>query len=187
MPVTQIDPSTALIVLDLQKGVAGYPLLRPMAEIVERANALSAAFRARRLPVVIVVVDASPPGRTDQPRRARDLPADFADPVADLAVEPGDIRITKQTPGAFARTGLEERLRSLGVTQVVLTGVATGTAVDATARQAYELGFNVTVALDAMTDASADSHDHAVAKVFPRIAETGSADEIIHLLTGESA
>ena len=60
--------------------------------------------------------------------------------------------VTKRTWGAFASSDLEAQLRANGVTQVVVTGVATGTGVEATARQAYEQGFNVTLALDAMTD-----------------------------------
>jgi nicotinamidase-related amidase len=35
-------------------------------------------------------------------------------------------------------------LKARDVTQVVIAGVATGTGVEATARQAYEAGFNVT-------------------------------------------
>lgn len=41
------------------------------------------------------------------------------------------------------------RARSL---PVVIVGVATGTGVGVIARQAYELGFNVTLTVDAMTD-----------------------------------
>jgi nicotinamidase-related amidase len=73
-------------------------------------------------------------------------------------------------------------LKALGVTQVVISGVATGTGVEATARQAYELGFNVTLAVDAMTDTRQEAHDYSISKVFPRLGETGSTDDIIALL-----
>ncbi len=75
----------------------------------------------------------------------------------------------------------------MGVTQVVLAGVATGTGVEATARQAYEAGFNVTLALDAMTDVRSEAHEYSISNVFPRLGETGSSQEIIALLTGRSA
>jgi nicotinamidase-related amidase len=70
----------------------------------------------------------------------------------------------------------------LGVTQVVIVGVATSNGVEVTARQAYELGFNVTLATDAMTDSHADAHAYSVARVFPRIGETGATQEIIILM-----
>ncbi len=90
--------------------------------------------------------------------------------------------MTKRTWGAFASTDLEQRLTAVGVTQVVITGVATASGVESTARQAYEHGFNVTLALDAMTDRHADAHDNSVRNVFPRLGETGSTADVLALL-----
>ena len=90
--------------------------------------------------------------------------------------------MTKHTPGAFTHTGLEALLNRLGVTQVVVVGVATSNGVEVTARQAYELGFNVTLATDAMTDPRPDAHAWSLTRVFPRIGETGTTQEIIELL-----
>ena len=115
------------------------------------------------------------------------FPADFADFVPELEQQPGDIVVTKTTWGAFASTDLESRLKALGVTQVVVIGVATGTGVEATARQAYEAGFNVTLAVDAMTDRRPEAHDYSLANVFPRLGETGTSDQIIDLLNQRSA
>ena len=64
--------------------------------------------------------------------------------------------------GAFAKTGLEEHIKKLRVTQVMIAGFATSLGVESTARQAYELGFNVTLAVDAMTDINADAHVNSV-------------------------
>lgn len=83
---------------------------------------------------------------------------------------------------AFTKTGLETYLRSLEVTQAVLVGVATSNGVEVTARRAYELGFNVTLVTDAMTDMKQDAHAWSVTRVFPRIGETGTTQEIIDLL-----
>ena len=64
----------------------------------------------------------------------------------------------------------------------MVAGVATGGGVEATARQAYEQGYNVTIALDAMLDPRPGAHDHCVEHVFPRLAETGTAQDVIDLL-----
>jgi nicotinamidase-related amidase len=95
--------------------------------------------------------------------------------------------VTKRTWGAFASTDLEVLLKARDVTQVVIAGVATGTGVEATARQAYEQGFNVTLALDAMTDMRPEAHDYSIRNVFPRLGETGTSQEIIDLLLTRSA
>ncbi len=187
MPVTTLDPKTALIVVDLQKGVAGMVPPEAFEPVVARSRAMAEAFRVKDLPVVLVNVDGVAPGRTEQPARApATLPPGFAALVPELGARPGDIRVTKKTWGAFASTDLERQLRTLGVTQVVITGVSTGTGVEATARQAYEAGFNVTLAIDAMIDPRPGAHDHSIAQVFPRLGETGTTADILHLLEGRA-
>lgn len=183
MALTTLDPHTALLVVDLQNGLRGAPVHHPIEGVVERAQALLDAFRKAGLPVVLINVIGGAPGRTEQPPRLTGaLPEGFADFMPELDRQPGDIVVTKRTWGAFASTNLEDRLKSAGVTQVVVTGIATGTGVESTARQAYELGFNVTLAIDAMTDTRAAAHDYSILNVFPRLGETGTAQEIIALL-----
>ncbi len=141
MAVTVLDPKTALIIIDLQKGIVGMPTVHPTAEIVKRASALAEAFRRHGLPVVLVNVEAGAPGRTEMPPRVRDFPAGWADLVPELNQQPEDHTVTKRTWGAFVKTGLDEYLKGLGVTQVVIVGVSTTAGVESTARQAYEHGF----------------------------------------------
>jgi nicotinamidase-related amidase len=145
MPVTSLDAKTALIVIDLQNGIVPRPLASPMDGVVKRAAALAEAFRGKGLPVVLVNVAGGAPGRAEQPRVRPDLKPGWTDLIPELNRQPGDPGVTKHTPGAFTNTGLEDHLKALGVTQVVIAGVATSNGVEVTARQAYELGFNVTL------------------------------------------
>lgn len=187
MPITMLDPKTAVIVVDLQQGIINSPFIHPVAGVIERTCALLDAFRQRDLPVVLVSVAGGAPGRTEQPRRFSTLPEGFSDLIPELDRQASDIVVTKRTWGAFASTDLETQLKANGITQVVVTGVATGTGVEATARQAYEQGFNVTLALDAMTDARSEAHEYSLASVFPRLGETGSTQDILNLLATRSA
>jgi nicotinamidase-related amidase len=188
MALTQLDPNTALIVVDLQKGLMGASLLHPINEVVARTRALADRFRELGLPVALVNVAGTAPGRTEQPpRHTAPLPSDWIELIPELNQHPEDIVVTKRTWGAFASTDLEAQLRARGVTQVVITGVATGTGVEATARQAYEQGFNVTLAIDAMTDTRPEAHDYSIGKIFPRLGETGTSTEILDLLNRRSA
>ena len=183
MPVITLDPQTALIVVDLQKGILPSPFIHPIAGVLERTRALLDAFRARHLPVVLVNVVGRAPGRTEQPPRALPASEEFGKLAPELDRQPDDMVVTKRTWGAFAHTDLEAQLRARGVTQVVITGVATGTGVEATARQAYEQGFHVTLAIDAMSDARPEAHAYSLAHVFPRLGETGSTEDILRLLS----
>jgi nicotinamidase-related amidase len=182
MPVTTLDPKTALIVIDLQKGILSYPTVHPIGEVVKHAAALAEAFRRQQLPVVLVNVTGGVPGRTEHTRNLGTLPPDFADFLPELNQHPQDHAVTKRTWGAFTNTGLDQHLRELGVTQVVIAGVATSVGVESTARHAHENGFHVTLAVDAMTDTSPDTHTNSISRIFPRLGETGTTREIIDLL-----
>lgn len=189
MPATTLDPRTALVVIDLQHGVLAATCgPHTTADVLARTVRLAEAFRARDLPVVLVRVTAAPdgadavPGRTETPRHGGAWPAGWDEIAADLAGHPGDIVVTKRNWGAFYGTDLDLQLRRRGVTQIVLTGVATSIGVESTARAAHEHGYHVTLVTDAMTDRDADSHRHSVERIFPRLGETGTTDDILRLL-----
>jgi len=184
MPLTTLDRTAALIVIDLQKGIAAMPTAHPIAEIVARSTQLAKAFRAQGLPVVLVNVTARAPGRTDTawPRAA--FAADWAELVPELDSQTSDMLISKQCVGAFSQTPLQDQLQQRGVTQVFLTGVATSAGVEATARSAFDYGYNVVLVTDAMTDRDADSHRHSVEKIFPRIGETETTENVLKRLRG---
>ena len=187
MALTTLDPVTALLVVDLQKGIVGMAAKERTADVVDRARLLVETFRRHGLPVALINVNGGAPGRTEQPRpKLGALPEDWTDFIPELNRQPTDLVVTKRTWGAFASTDLERRLRAAGVTQVVVLGIATGTGVEATARQAYELGFNVTLAIDAMTDPRPEAHDYSLRHVFPRLGETGTSQEIVDLLQTRS-
>jgi nicotinamidase-related amidase len=187
MAVSAFDANTALIVIDLQKGIVSRPTDHPIAEVLKRAGDLAGAFRRHGLPVVLVNVAGGAPGRAEQSRNLGDLPAGWADLAPELNQQPKDHLVTKRTWGAFTNTDLEKYLKGLGVTQVVIAGVATSIGVESTARHAYELGFNVTLATDAMTDMNRDAHANSVTRIFPRLGETGATEEIIALLEKRGA
>jgi nicotinamidase-related amidase len=90
--------------------------------------------------------------------------------------------VTKRTWGAFHATDLDAQLHVHGVTQVVLTGVATSAGVESTARAAHEHGYNVVVITDAMTDASAEAHANSVERIFPRLGERATTSEVLERL-----
>jgi nicotinamidase-related amidase len=124
------------------------------------------------------------PGRTEAAARSNrgPWPANGDQIVDELAGHPGDLIVTKRNWGAFYGTDLDVHLRRRGITQIVLTGVATSFGVESTARAAYEHGYNVTLATDAMTDLSGEGHENALTRVFPRLGETGTTAEILALL-----
>jgi nicotinamidase-related amidase len=178
-----LDPkTTALVLIDLQNGILGRKLAPISADdLVARGKTLAAKFRDARAPVVLV--NAAP--KLDGPERQVDepsalprvLPAGFADLAPGLD-EPGDILITKSTWGAFFRTDLDAELTSRGIRTIVLGGVATHVGVDTTARQAWELGYELVIARDATTSGAVEPHEATMRHIFPRIARVADADAL---------
>ncbi|MGC4986436.1 hydrolase [Streptomyces sp. DT193] len=190
MAVTTLDPRTALVLIDLQHGIVGNPGLAPhaAADVVERSVRLADAFRGHGLPVVLVRVTAAAdgadaaPGRIDGQSRGRSFPEGWDVIVDDLAGHPEDITVTKRNWGAFYGTDLDLQLRRRGITQIVLAGIATSIGVESSARAAHEHGYHVTLATDAMSDLDPETHRNSVERIFPRLGETGTTEEIVELL-----
>lgn len=186
MPLSQLDPYTALIIIDLQKGVVAMPTAHPSSDIVAHASALARAFRARRLPVVVVNVTGVVPGRADS-NPPFSPPADWSELVPELELQASDYRISKQRWGAFIGTGLHDHLQAAGVTQIVLCGIATSIGIESTARNAHELGYHVVLVEDAMTDRIAEAHANSVQVIFPRIGEVTDTASVLQALQARPA
>lgn len=182
MPITELDNSVALLVIDLQVGTLAAELAHPIESVVSNAAMLVSAFHARDLPVFFATVTGTPAGRTQYSSGAREFPAEFAQLAPGLEVLPRDTLLLRNTWSAFASTTLHDQLRALGVTQVFLTGVATSFGVESTARDAYDLGYSVAIATDAITDRSLDAHSGSVNRVFPALGQLGATAEITTLV-----
>ena len=181
------DPnSTALVLIDLQKGVVAR-LLAPNSapDVLKTGIDLARLFRGAGAPVVLVNVGWSPDYKdalsqpVDQPMQSPPggYPPDFMELAEGLA-RPGDIRITKRQWGAFHGTELDLQLRRRGIQTIVLGGVATNIGVESTARQAWELGYAVVLAEDATSGQSAEMHGFAIKNIFPRISRIMKASAI---------
>ena len=182
-----IDRSkTALVVIDLQKGIVGRKTAPRTSDIVvKNAVALAEAFRKNGMPVFLVRVSPSPDGK-DALRPVADAPMptytpaiDWADIVPEMGPKSGDLVITKHQWGAFFGTELDLELRRRGIVTMVLCGISTNIGVESTARFAYEYGYNQIFAEDAMSALSAEEHMFTVSKIFPRIGLVRKTKEIL--------
>jgi nicotinamidase-related amidase len=190
MSVLSIDTSkTALVVIDLQKGIAERQVA-PYASgvVIKNAVALADAFREKGMPVFLVRVTPSADGK-DALRPIADLmmqmqtpPSDFADIVPELGPKPSDFIITKHQWGAFYGTELDLELRRRGITTMVLCGISTNIGVESTARFAYEYGYHQIFVEDAMSALSAEEHLFTITKTFPRIGLVRKTEEIVAAL-----
>ena len=182
MPITELDPTVALVVIDLQVGTLANPTAHPASDVVAHAVELLSAFRERQLPVVLTNVSGTPAGRNAYGSGACEFPEQWSALVPDLDQQPTDLTVTRATWSAFAGTDLDATLRALGVTQLVIAGVATSFGVESTARDAYDRGYNVAIAENAITDRSIEAHTSSTTGVFPTLGQVGTSAEIVSIL-----
>jgi nicotinamidase-related amidase len=182
MPLTKLDNIPALVVIDLQKGITSLPTVHPATNIIERAAQLARAFRERGLPVVLVNVTAAAPGRKEVGRPNLSFAPDWAELVPELDQHAEDYLLSKQRLGAFIGTSLQDYLQQRGVEQIFLAGISTSAGVESTGRSACDHGYNVVFVVDAMTDRDPDAHRYSVEKMFPRLGETETTDNVLKML-----
>jgi nicotinamidase-related amidase len=138
-----VSNQTALLVLDAQVNMfapeapvyAGDVLLQRLAALIDRA-------RAQQVPVVYIQNNGGE-GDPDQPG----TPGWQIHPA--VAPRPGDIVLQKGTPDAFHDTPLQILLAAQRIRRLVIAGLQTDYCIDATCRQAEEMGYDVTLAADA--------------------------------------
>jgi len=100
----------------------------------------------------------------------------------ELAPVDGEPVVTKLTVSAFTSSNLDQLLRNLGLTQLVVCGVSTSHCVDLTARDAADRGYEVVIAEDACVEDTPELHEMSLklfAQLFGRVAS--SADVIDEL------
>lgn len=180
---------TALVVIDLQKGIVGMPAApHDTASVVARAAHLADECRARGVFVVLVHVGASPDGR-DGLRPVLDEPVQWRSPepgwdeiVPPLGPKPGDHVVRKRQWGAFYGTDLDLQLRRRQVNTILLCGISTNLGVESTARDAYERGYQQVFVEDACAARTAEEHAFVFGTVFPRIGRARSTEEVVAAL-----
>ena len=184
---------TAIVVIDMQKGIAGLPGGAPhtkSAVIANAARLLAAARTAGAQPILVHVGGAADGAdrlkpTSDQPMRSTvALPPGWSELIPELDRQPGDIVILKRQWGAFYGTDLDLQLRRRNLTTIILCGISTEFGVESTARDAYERGYELIFAEDAMTGSTAESHANSVGRIFPRMSRVRSTEQILAALKG---
>ena len=181
---------TALVVIDLQKGITAMPTQPHAAkDVIHNAAQLAAAFRHHQMPVFLVHVATSPDGKDRlNPvvdvtwNRSGPMPPDWSEIVPELGPEPGDFIIAKKQWGAFYDTGLGLQLRRRGIHTIVLCGIATNFGVESTARFAYEYGYNQIFPEDAMSSPTKEDHAFAVTRILPRLGLVRHTQDVLDAL-----
>ena len=189
-PLHFLPRETALVLIDLQRGILKMPVAPHAAlDVLARASQLATAFREAGAIVVLVRVSFADDGADvlDQPRDSTVAAArtpDWDTLAPELGAGPADLVITKHQWGAFYGTELDLQLRRRGVRTIVLGGISTNFGVESTARQAFEHGYALVFVEDAMAGLSAEAHAFACGTIFPRLGRVRSTGAVLEAIRG---
>lgn len=189
----RLDPhSTALVLIDIQKGILSLPMAPHTAEqVVRQACELARQCKAAGIATVHVRVSFSQ-DYADKPNQPTDtpmvlppggLPADWAEITPALASIPADIAITKRHWSAFYGTELDLQLRRRGISTIILGGLMTNFGVESTARDAWQHNYGVVIAEDVCSSFAPELHRFSIDQVMPRIARVSGTASIIAALS----
>jgi len=191
-----LDPrATALVIIDLQKGIiARETAPHSTRQVVDNCARIGKQCEAAGALIVLVHVAFAANGAdrlaqavdATMPAPAGGTPPDWAELVPEIGALRSDVVITKRQWGAFHGTELDLQLRRREIDTIVLGGIATNFGVESTAREAWQYGYSVVVAQDACTSMSADMHAFSVEKILPRVSRVRSTDEVVAALAPAS-
>jgi nicotinamidase-related amidase len=140
------EMKTALLLIDIQNDYfpGGKMELEGPVEAAKKANELLQCFRDHSMPTVHIQHVSLKPDATFF------IPGDRGTDIHDITAHyEGEPLVQKHYPNSFRETNLLELLKEWEIERVIITGMMTHMCVDATARAATDLGFQVIIAEDA--------------------------------------
>ncbi len=180
-----LDPkTTALVLIDLQhSNIARQLAPHTSAKVVQNAVLLANVLRERGGTIIFVRVQVTEllelPVDAPFPKGSSAPPINASDLVPETGVQPHDLIVTKRQWGAFYGTELDQQLRRRGVRTIVLGGIATNFGVESTSRAAFDRGYELVFAEDAMSSISAEAHSFVVNTIFPHMGRLRSTEQIV--------
>ena len=173
------NPHTALLVMDVQGAIV--KMINEETPFFDALKKAIKSARSSKMPVIYIVIgfrngypEMSPNNKSFNLLKSAgmDLVSEEATKIHQtIAPEEEDIVIVKKRTSAFTGSDLEVVLRSLGIKNIVLTGIATSGVVLSTLREAADKDYSITVLSDCCADRDDEVHRVLITKVFPRQAE----------------
>ena len=171
-----IDPAhAALLIIDVQNYCAGAKaekseyFLRSLRDtVLPNVRRLQFACRGAGIEVIYSVIEnMTRDGRDrslDYKISGIDVPRGSSDAqvLDEIAPAEDEMVFRKTSSNLFISTNIDYVLRNLGVRSLIIAGIMTDQCVESAVRDACDLGYLVTVVIDACTTTSAERHEQSL-------------------------
>lgn len=107
--------------------------------------------------------------------------------LREVAPLPGELVVTKTCTSVFLGSHMDRYLRNMGISNLIICGVATNGCVESAVRDASDLEYGVLVPEDACATLSQQDHDIAINAMDPLYARVMSTEAILEKMERECA
>lgn len=196
------DSDFAQVFQKLAPGAIDGYFQRVSSTVLPKIQQLQQCFRSCGLPVIYCVFGSYAQDGRDLPcwlkdwdKAALHLFGRRLNPVVNgaswqiedaIAPLPGEIIINKTSSGALSSTDLDQTLRNMGITSIVVCGLTTAVCVGLTARQTADRGFRVVIVSDACTEVSQEMHEAGLLSFSHCFGQVRRTQELTDFLASES-
>jgi len=190
-----INPATtALVVIDLDTGTMERMLQDTnVIDIIQPINAIAAALRGAGGYVAWITTPITQPSDNFRALFGEQTTQAYVQEAAsgktnavwkELDTQSADIYATKQDNSAFfpGKSDLHDQLQAHQIDTVVIVGTVTNVCCESAARDAYELGYKVIMASDALTGHANGLHEASLATIFRNFGDIRTTSDILKLL-----
>lgn len=157
---------------------------RPTQSVSSAATFLERYRASGRTPILVRTIhdEASTSPRWERKYEDRPTPCrpgtEGVKFATDLGVEPDDVVVTKHRYDGFYGTDLDTILRSNGVSEVLIGGVATNVCVESTARAAFDRDYEVTLLEDCTGSTEPDLRAATLRNVAAHFGSVRRSDDV---------
>ena len=189
-----LDPGkTALLMVHFHSdSMAVSPAVKERGTVQKARNVLDAARKAGASVIYVVVhfregyPEVSDSNRTFGPKKASGV-ASPRDPaniiISEVAPRSGEPVVATHRVSVFLGSDLEMILRSQGIQVLIVQGYSTGASVMSAVRNASDMDYQVVVVEDGCADDDATVHAVLMERVFPRMADVASSEDVVAALS----
>ena len=194
-----LDPvRTALIVVDLDSRTMEHPENGSMRELGPKINALADALRSKNGTIAWVTTPIRKASANFIALYGRDFATMHEDASiingsattvwSGLHFEANDIFAEKEGASAFfpGKCNLHANLQKKGIQSLLIVGMVTNVCCESTARDATELGYQVTMISDAMWGHKQGQHEATLATFFRNFGDVRPTEDVLQLIEQNS-
>ncbi|MFF2754760.1 cysteine hydrolase family protein [Psychrobacillus sp. NPDC058041] len=134
---------SALLIIDVQNGMflKENPVFNANL-VISNLKQLLVNARNNNIPIIYIQHNA-PTGKMLEPgTKEWEIHPEITPTIIDIIIQ-------KTTPDSFYKTKLQEELQKLDIKQLIIAGIQSEVCVDTTCRNAYSLGYDITLVTDA--------------------------------------